>query len=118
MGFFYVDTSRLEVGKHVFPFNFSLPHQLPSTFIGEYGHVWYAAKVKVYLPGGRERKKERFFEVISSSNLNDVPSLAVSVICELKITFNFKFCNSNCYSYKIIVGCYMSRCPTYLFFTS
>jgi len=68
--------SKLEVGEQVYPFNISLPHQLPSTFNGEYGHVRYIAKVTVDIPWGKDKETEKIFQVISPLNLNDEPSLA------------------------------------------
>lgn len=70
--------SQLEEGERVYPFNISLPHQLPSTFNGEHGHVRYIAKVTVDIPWGKDKEKETMFQVISPLNLNDEPSLAVS----------------------------------------
>ncbi|VVC26826.1 Arrestin-like, N-terminal,Immunoglobulin E-set,Arrestin C-terminal-like domain [Cinara cedri] len=68
--------SKLEEGEHVYPFNISLPHQLPSTFNGEHGHVRYSVKVVIDIPWGKDKEKETIFEVISPLNLNDEPSLA------------------------------------------
>lgn len=77
--FYFVGESHLDVGEHNYPFSVSLPHQLPSTFNGEYGHVRYGGKVTIDIPWGKDKEKETFFEVISPSNLNDEPSLAVSI---------------------------------------
>lgn len=68
--------SKLEEGEQVYPFNISLPHQLPSTFNGEHGHVRYTAKVKVDIPWGKDKETEKIFQVIYPLNLNDEPSLA------------------------------------------
>lgn len=76
---YFIGESHLEVGEHVYPFNVSLPHQLPSTFNGEYGHVRYTAKVTIDIPWGKDKENETLFEVISPFNLNDEPSLSVSI---------------------------------------
>ncbi|XP_026817896.1 arrestin domain-containing protein 3-like [Rhopalosiphum maidis] len=68
--------SQLEVGEYVYPFNFSLPHQLPSTFNGKYGKICYIVKVKINIPWKKNIEKEIMFEIISPINLNDDPSLA------------------------------------------
>ncbi|CAI6347107.1 unnamed protein product [Macrosiphum euphorbiae] len=68
--------SQLEVGEYVYPFNFSLPHELPSTFKGVYGKVFYIAKVKINIPWRTNIEKELMFEVISPTHLNNEPSLA------------------------------------------
>lgn len=70
----------MEVGEYIYPFNFSLPHQLPSTFNGEHGKVCYTAKVKINIPWKKNIEKEIMFKIISSINLNDDPSLVVSII--------------------------------------
>jgi len=58
----------------------SLPKELPTTFKGGFGKVFYIAKVKVNIPWKMNIKKEIMFEVISPMNLNDELSLAVSTI--------------------------------------
>lgn len=67
---------QLEFGEYIYPFNFSLPHQLPSTFKGKYGKVCYTAKVKINIPWKMNKEKEIMFKIISSINLNENPSLA------------------------------------------
>lgn len=39
----------------------------------------YVAKVTIDIPWGKDKEKETMFEVISPLNLNDDPSLAVSL---------------------------------------
>lgn len=75
----FLGESQLEQGEHVYPFNISLPHQLPSTFNGEHGHVRYDAKVTIDIPWGKDKEREVTFEVISPLDLNFEPSLAVSI---------------------------------------
>ncbi|CAH1723996.1 unnamed protein product [Aphis gossypii] len=67
---------QLEVGEYIYPFNFSLPHQLPSTFKGRHGKVCYTAKVKINIPWKMNKEKEIMFKIVSSINLNEDPSLA------------------------------------------
>lgn len=69
----------LKEGEHVYPFSVSLPDHLPSTFEDEYGHIQYVAKAVIKIPWDMKKGKEITFEVISSLNLNDEPSLAVSI---------------------------------------
>jgi len=70
---------HLKEGEHVYPFSVSLPDHLPSTFEEEYGRVQYTAKVVINVPWDIKKGKEITFEVISALNLNDDPSLAVSI---------------------------------------
>ncbi|KAL4153374.1 hypothetical protein QTP88_001207 [Uroleucon formosanum] len=73
---------QLEFGEYVYPFNFSLPHEIPSKF-----------KIKMNIPWRKNIEKEIMFEVISPIHLNDEPSLA-----ELKTALKEKFyC---CWLYK------------------
>lgn len=69
----------LKEGEHVYPFSVSLPYNLPSTFEEEYGRIQYTAKVVINIPWDIKKGKEIAFEVISELNLNDEPSLAVSI---------------------------------------
>lgn len=79
------------MGEHVYPFNISLPLQLPSTFNGEHGHVRYMAKVTIDIPWGKDKEKETIFEVFSALNLNDQPSLAVSILIFIYYVFINKY---------------------------
>lgn len=74
---------QLEVGEYVYPFNFSLPHQLPSTFNSDHGNVRYIAKVKINMYQRMNKGKEIMFEVNSLINLNGEPSLAVSIFSNI-----------------------------------
>lgn len=76
--YFTDKTQLLEDGKHVYPFNFSLPHHLPSTFNEYNGHVRYTVKVTVDVPWGINQKSKTIFKVVSPINLNYEPKLIVS----------------------------------------
>lgn len=76
--FFLIDKLRIKPGENVYPFNFSLPDLLPSTFHDEYGHVKYTAKVTIDKPRGKDESTEIHFKVFSPFDLNSEPSLAVS----------------------------------------
>jgi len=76
---YFLGKLLLKEGEHVYPFSVSLPDNLPSTFEEEYGRVQYTAKVVINIPWDIKKGKEIAFEVISTLNLNDEPSLAVSI---------------------------------------
>lgn len=77
--FCHIDrTTKLE-GEHVYPFSVPLPLQLPSTFKEEYGEVQYKALVTIVVPWSLNKRTEVDFEIKSLLNLNDEPSLAVSI---------------------------------------
>lgn len=76
---YFVDEAQLlENGKHVYPFNFSLPHKLPSTFNEYNGHVRYTVKVIIDIPQGISEKSKKIFKVFSPINLKHELMLAVS----------------------------------------
>lgn len=83
----------MEEGEHVYPFNISLPQQLPSTFNGAHGHVRYSAKVVIDIPWGKDKEQETVFDVISPLNLNHEPSLAVSNCNRNNILFLYLIIN-------------------------
>lgn len=70
---------NLKEGEHVYPFRFTLPDNLPSTFEDEYGSIQYIAKVVINIPWDMKQGKEIVFEVISPLNLNEESSLTVSI---------------------------------------
>lgn len=76
---YFIDkTQLLDDGKHVYPFEFSLPHHLPSTFNEYNGHVRYTVKVTIVIPWGINEKSKTIFKVFSPINLNSEPILVVS----------------------------------------
>lgn len=80
MHFIRLDNTFELEGEHVYPFNVSLPIQLPSTFKGEHGYVQYKTIVVLDIPWSIKKSKEITFEIKSPLNLNDELSLAVSVM--------------------------------------
>lgn len=76
---YFLGKLLLKEAEHVYPFSVSLPDNLPSTFEEEYGRVQYTAKVVINIPWDIKKGKEIAFEVISTLNLNDEPTLAVSI---------------------------------------
>lgn len=57
------------------------------------------AKVTIDIPWGKDKEKETIFEVISALNLNDEPSLAVSIFNHLI----FIICYIDKYNYILII---------------
>lgn len=83
--FTILDKSQsLEDGKHDFPFIFSLPHQLPSSFDNKHGHIRYSAKSRIFTFCGKDERTKKIFKVYSPINLNDevLKNLIVSEINE------------------------------------
>lgn len=73
MIFNFLDKSQsLEDGSHDYPFIFSLPHQLPSSFDNKHGHIRYSVKSRVFTFCGRDERTKKIFKVYSPINLNDL----------------------------------------------
>ena len=64
---------ELKVGNHEFPFSFTLPKDIPSTFEGSYGNVTY------YAQAGSDLDKifKRPFTVVALVDLNLNPEAKV-----------------------------------------
>jgi len=77
---YFQGESQLEVGKYVYPFNFVLPRGIPPTFFCKYGFIRYNAEVKIVRHRRSDVKLKLMFVVISPINLNNIPSLSVSII--------------------------------------
>lgn len=70
--FFFLDKLQsLEDGKHDYPFIFSLPYQLPSSFDNNHGHIRYSVKSRIFTFCGRDEKIKKIFKIYSPINLND-----------------------------------------------
>ena len=64
------DSVRLEAGTHRYPFRFSLPSNVPSSYEGEYGYVRYTAEAKMDRPWKFDHVTCSAFTVISLVDLN------------------------------------------------
>lgn len=73
----------LPAGAHDYSFAFTLPHDLPSSFLGSHGHIKYTANVILRIPLWPDKKFEQKFDVLRPLNLNDYPQLRVCNICML-----------------------------------
>ncbi|KAG6798960.1 arrestin domain-containing protein 17 [Apis mellifera caucasica] len=64
--------SRMTIpfGYHEYPFNFQLPHNIPSSFEHKYGHVRYTIKVVMDRPWRFDHQTKIAFTVISTLDLN------------------------------------------------
>ena len=64
---------RLEAGSHRYPFTFSLPPNVPSSFEGEHGYVRYTAEATMERPWKFNHVTRCAFTVISLVDLNLEP---------------------------------------------
>lgn len=66
-------TIELKKGKHKYPFEFTLPEGLPSSFEGGTGHVRYQVSATIDKPWKFDHNTRRPFTVISILDLNRQP---------------------------------------------
>ena len=67
----------LHSGSHYFPFEFTLPPKLPSSFKGKHGRLRYYVRLTICTPGGPNHERTSKFAVISSLDLNKEPDALV-----------------------------------------
>lgn len=68
------ETTKLPVGRHTFPFSFTLPPNLPSSFEGAHGYVRYSIKGIIDKPWKFDHTTKRAFTVICILDLNADPA--------------------------------------------
>lgn len=80
--------SKLPAGTHIYPFNFMLPPDLPSSFESEHGKIIYTIKAVIDRPMNFDHTTTVTFEVVSILDLNEDLSAFVSYLC---IFYNLSF---------------------------
>lgn len=73
------DGKLLHPGSHYFPFEFTLPKRLPSSFKGKHGRLRYYVRMTVCTPVGPHHERTSKFAVVSNLDLNAEPDAAVSL---------------------------------------
>nr|KAG5696810.1 hypothetical protein BaRGS_012833 [Batillaria attramentaria] len=78
------DEGFLHPGSHYFPFEFTLPPKLPSSFKGKHGRLRYYVRMTVYSQGvfsqtGPHTERTSKFAVIGSLDLNNEPDASLPV---------------------------------------
>ncbi|XP_013417446.1 arrestin domain-containing protein 3 [Lingula anatina] len=73
------DDPTLPAGSHTFPFSFQLPHGLPSSFEGDWGHVRYSMLGTIDKPWKFDHHTKRAFTVLSVLDLNTRPDAAMGM---------------------------------------
>jgi hypothetical protein len=68
-----IGNAKISAGHHSFPFNFTLPIGLPSSYVGRAGQVMYQLKVKIKRQNSRKYKKTIPFTVNGILDLNIEP---------------------------------------------
>ncbi|XP_074650003.1 arrestin domain-containing protein 3-like [Tubulanus polymorphus] len=60
--------------RYQFPFQFVIPHHIPSSFEGVHGRVRYHIKGKVDIPMAFDKEFQRPFTIIANVDLNQMPT--------------------------------------------
>ena len=72
--------AMLHEGSHYFPFEFTLPSHLPSSFKGKHGRLRYFVRMTICTSGGPHPTRTSKFGVQGSLDLNAEPNTAVSYL--------------------------------------
>ena len=73
------DDDLLHSGSHYFPFEFTLPPKLPSSFKGKHGRLRYYVRLTICTPGGPNHERTSKFAVVSTLDLNKEPDALVGI---------------------------------------
>ena len=61
---------QIAAGEYQFPFQFQLPQNIPSSFVGEHGRVAYSVTGVIDRPWKFDHEAVAFFSVICNYDLN------------------------------------------------
>ncbi|ELU02816.1 hypothetical protein CAPTEDRAFT_212962 [Capitella teleta] len=67
----------ISAGSHIFPFELTLPRDLPASYVGQFGQVKYGVHAMLVRPWKFDIEREREFEVTGYMDMNEEPDLAV-----------------------------------------
>lgn len=73
------DDVQVPAGTKHYDFSFILPQDIPSSFNGTYGDIFYTLKAVVDRPWKFDYEHEVNFNVFASINLNTLPSIRVCI---------------------------------------
>ena len=74
---FFAGEIELAQGSYSYPFQCQLPHTLPSSFEGEYGHIRYTVKAVMDRPWKFDVDTKAAFTVVAPLDLNTLPQAKV-----------------------------------------
>ena len=74
------DNPVLAAGQYIYPFQFQLPNNLPSSYEAGIGYVRYRLKATIDKPWKFDHTTKRPFTVVSVVDLNQMPNALVSII--------------------------------------
>lgn len=85
---------ELPPGEHVYPFTFSLPNNLPSSFEHIYGHIRYTVKAILDRPWKFDQETKAAFSIVANLDLNCEGRAMEPLHQELSKTFCCLCCGS------------------------
>lgn len=92
--FFTGNEIELDAGEHVYPFTFSLPPNLPSSFEALFGHVRYTVRAILDRPWKFDHEAKAAFTVISPLDLNQESQASEKINTEMSKSFCCLCCAS------------------------
>lgn len=72
------DGTNIPEGKYSYPFQFTLPLDIPSSLEGSHYNIRYSIKATVDRPWKFDYEAEANFKVFSLIDLNNIPNVKVS----------------------------------------
>ena len=89
------DSTVYPAGNSVYPFQYKLPADLPSSFAGKYGTITYEFKCVIKRPRRFDHRTEQSIDVRGRHDLNQVPDAHVNTL------FLYHHNSSKIFSYPV-----------------
>ena len=71
---------HIAAGDYEYPFQFQLPVEIPSSFVGEHGDIVYRVKGVIDRPWKFDHEAVAFFNVVGVYDLNLDPEAGASIL--------------------------------------
>lgn len=81
----------IKTGSYTYPFQFVLPHGLPSSFVGDHGSIEYTLEVEIGQSWAFDHSSKSVFRVVNVVDLNVEPTAQVPVVVKACKTFGVIF---------------------------
>ncbi|CAK8696973.1 unnamed protein product [Clavelina lepadiformis] len=73
------NAESIPAGQNIFPFQFQLPAELPSSFEGRHGYIRYYAKATIDKPWKFDHNTKKAFTILDNVDLNQDPDARLPV---------------------------------------
>lgn len=81
----------VNTGRSIYPFQFILPHGLPSSFEGKHGSIKYSLEAVIGRSWAFDCKSRTNFHVVGVVDLNNVPAAQLPIVVKACKTFGLIF---------------------------